>query len=155
MFDQTLFSLREVVNSDYHKGFLELINQLFKLPTFYNFDGYKSVSYEAFCLNMEKIKKQDGIIYVIEDLKNKKIIATGKLIVEQKSHGSKMGIIQDVVTDNSYRGVGNGRRIITKLTELAKHNQCYKVVLNCNPENIEFYKKCGFTQKGVEMCTYL
>lgn len=154
MFDPTLFSLREVVNGDYHKGFLELINQLFKLPHFYNLDGYKSINYEAFCHNMETIQKQGGFIYVIEDIKQKKIIATGKLIVEQKSHGSKMGIIQDVVTDSSYRHSGNGRRIVDQLAKVAKQNQCYKVVLNCNPENIEFYNKCGFKQKGVEMCCY-
>ena len=154
MFDPTRFNLREVVNNDYHKGFLELINQLFKMPGFLTPEG-RSMDFEGFRVIQDTIRLQGGIIYVIEDLVSKKIIATGKLIVEQKSHGSKMGIIQDVVTDSNYRGSGHGKKLILKLLEIAKNNKCYKVVLNCNPENIDFYQKCGFKTKGVEMTYYL
>jgi glucosamine-phosphate N-acetyltransferase len=154
MFDQTRFVLREVEKNDYEKGFLELINQLFKIPGFLNLEG-KSMDLESFGRILELIKIQGGVIYVVEDLSVKRIIATGKLIVEQKSHGSKMGIIQDVVTDSSYRNSGNGRRIVKKLIDTAKEYKCYKVILNSNGENIEFYEKCGFGRKGVEMCSYL
>lgn len=140
------YQIREIHNDDYYKGYLGLINQLFNLPNL-------EVSYDRFCEILSDIKSQNSHIYVIEN--NNKIIATGKIIIEQKSHGSKMGNIQDVVTDNSYRNSGNGKRIINKLVEVGKQHGCYKVVLNCNPNNIEFYKKCNFIQKGVEMCIYM
>ncbi len=148
MYNKMSYNLRLVEYDDYHKGYLNLVNQLFKL------NGGISMEFDNFCKNLDTIKLQGGHIYVIEDILNKRIIATGKLIVEVKSHGSKMGIIQDVVTDSEYRGTGHGYQIISELSKVSKEHQCYKVVLNCNPENIGFYKKCGFIQKGVEMCIY-
>jgi glucosamine-phosphate N-acetyltransferase len=140
--------IREIDNNDYYKGYLELINQLFHLEKM-------EVTYEHFCDILATIQKQNAFIYVIEDLDTNQIIATGKIIIEQKSHGSKMGNIQDVVTDSNYRKSGNGKKIINQLVEVGKQHGCYKVVLNCNPNNIDFYKKCNFIQKGVEMCLYM
>jgi len=138
-------SVRQIEQNDYYKGYLNLINQLFKL-------GNLNISYDEFGEILTNISSQNSYIYVIEE--NNQIIATGKIFIEQKSHGSKMGNIQDVVTDNNYRKFGNGKRIINQLVEIGKQNGCYKIVLNCNAENIEFYQKCGFKQKGVEMCIY-
>ena len=152
MYNKAVFNLRLIEYNDYHKGYLDLVNQLFKLNSIM-YEG-QSIGYESFSKILDTIKLQGGHIYVIEDVINRRIIACGKLIVEQKSHGSKMGIIQDVVTDAGYRGTGHGYQIISKLIEISKQLLCYKVVLNCNPENIGFYNKCGFVQKGVEMCIY-
>jgi glucosamine-phosphate N-acetyltransferase len=139
--------IREIAQTDYHKGYLSLVNQLYKLPEL-------NVTYEQFGELLAIIKTQCSYIYVIEDPSINQIIATGKIFIEQKSHGSKMGNIQDVVTDSNYRKSGNGKTIINQLIEIGKQKGCYKIVLNCSLENIEFYQKCGFKQKGVEMCIY-
>jgi len=44
--------------------------------------------------------------------------------------------------------------LISKLKEISIERGCYKTVLNCNNDNIDFYNKCGFSIKGVEMCVY-
>ena len=84
---------------------------------------------------------------VIEDVNAKKVIGTGALIVERK-FTRKLGIcghIEDIVVDPNYRGKNLGRRLITVLKALAEVNQCYKVILDCSQNNIEFYEKCGFS----------
>ena len=32
--------------------------------------------------------------------------------------------------------------------------QCYKVILDCSSDNVQFYKRCGFTEKEVQMVVY-
>ena len=40
------------------------------------------------------------------------------------------------------------------LLELAKAKQCYKIVLDCKEDRTEFYTKCGFHQRGMQMALY-
>ena len=40
------------------------------------------------------------------------------------------------------------------LTNYAKDQGCYKVVLNCSKNNIDFYKKCNYQEKEVQMVRY-
>lgn len=32
---------------------------------------------------------------------------------------------------------------------------CYKVILDCDEKNVQFYSKCNFAKKGVQMAIYL
>lgn len=138
--------IRALCYDDYDKNYYGLINQLFKLPKI-------DVSKEEFIKIVDQMISQDAHTYVIVD-SNEKIVATGKIIIEQKSHGSKMGIIEDVVVDKENRGSGAGKKIIGKLIEMGERKKCYKVVLNCNDNNVGFYEKCGLVRKGVEMTHY-
>ena len=110
---------------------------------------------EEFIEQINKIKNQNGYIYVIED--NNTIIATGKLLVEYKIHNNfkSMGHIEDVVVDKNYRGKNIGKLLIYKLIDKAKDLNCYKIIANCNENNIKFYEKCNMKIKGTEMCIYL
>jgi glucosamine-phosphate N-acetyltransferase len=40
------------------------------------------------------------------------------------------------------------------LKEIARKEGCYKVILNCAEKNEEFYKKCGFQRKEIQMAYY-
>lgn len=42
-------------------------------------------------------------------------------------------------------------RIIQELLEISKREGCYKVILDCNSDNVAFYDKCGLTAKDVQM----
>ena len=85
-----------------------------------------------------------------------KIVASGTLLIENKIiHGiSKVGHIEDIVVDSKSRGLGLGKKIVSYLTNLAKENNCYKVILNCKEENCGFYEKCGYVRKETEMVQY-
>ena len=136
---------RKLNLTDYHKGFLELLSQLTSIGIH---------SYEDFVLQFNKITTSNTHILVCEE-KNK-IIATGKLIIEPKFHNnfSSMGHIEDIVVDKNYRNNGIGKKIVQSLIDYAFENNCYKVSLNCNQNNTEFYKKCNLNIKGIEMTIY-
>lgn len=54
----------------------------------------------------------------------------------------KAGHIEDVVVDASARGMHLGKKVIDYLTNYAEAMGCYKVKLDCSPENTQFYEKC-------------
>ncbi len=138
--------LRELEPADYHKGFVQLIN--------YFTQNIKVITFEQFSAYIELIKNQGGMILVVEE--NNRIIGTGKLLIEYKLHNNlcKIGHIEDVVIDPTYRRKGFGRKITKKLIEHAKNANAYKIVLNCDEKGIPFYEKCGFVKKGYEMSIY-
>lgn len=142
-------SIRLLTKSDYHKGFLNLLNQL--TPTTQN------CSFEKFSEMYDTMMKLNPTtkVFVIE--KNDVILATAKLFLEFKLHNgfTFMGHVEDVVVNENFRGKGYGKIIMEHVRDTALNNQkCYKVVLNCSESNVAFYKKCGFTRKGKEMVIY-
>jgi glucosamine-phosphate N-acetyltransferase len=140
-----IMNIRLLSSDDYYREYLPLLNQL--TPT-------HTPTYSEFCARLKIMESQRAEIYVIEH--NNQIIATGKLIIEYKLHNNftNMGHIEDLVVHNEFRGKGLGKLITDFLHLRAKELMCYKVILNCSTENVEFYKKCGFKQKGVEMAMY-
>ena len=137
--------IRELEKQDYHKGFLDLINYFTRNPKFF--------TYEEFVKVFENTT--NSITFIIEE--REKIIGTAKLIIEQKFHNNfcKMGHIEDVVVLKEYRSKGYGTLLLNKLIEIGKKKECYKIVLNCNQKNTEYYKKLGFIEKGLEMSLYV
>lgn len=93
-------------------------------------------------------------VIVVEE--NSKIIGMGTIFIERKIiHNFKnVGHIEDIVIDSNHRGKGLGKLIINYLIEYGKNKNCYKILLNCNKNNIEFYKKFNFIQKNYEMSLY-
>jgi glucosamine-phosphate N-acetyltransferase len=47
-----------------------------------------------------------------------------------------------------------GKLLLAALTDLARQRGCYKVILDCSEDNVEFYTKCGFKRKEVQMALY-
>ena len=135
------FNVSPLQVADYHRGFLQLLEQLTTVDT-------ESFSIESFASQMSKVNSE---VYVIRQ--DDKVIATAALLIEHKfiHGGGSIGHIEDVVVDRNYRGNGLGRIIIDYLTARAEEKGCYKVILDCGEHNVPFYKNCGFTQNGVEM----
>lgn len=133
------FELKELGYSDLSRGFLDLINE---------FTGSNTTPAEASQIFDKLPANQATVVAVIKN--HYKVIGTGTVRFEQKfSHGGrKAGHIEDVVVDSNYRGQGIGSAIVTKLIEEAKQRSCYKVVLNCNDQNIGFYQKLGMERSG-------
>ncbi len=84
---------------------------------------------------------------------NGKIVGSATLHLQQKiiRNGGIAGFIEDVVVKESYRGNNIGTLLIQELIKKAKNFKCYKVVLSCFPERVNFYKKNGFTQESITM----
>ncbi|KAI9143398.1 acyl-CoA N-acyltransferase [Paraphysoderma sedebokerense] len=94
---------------------------------------------------------------VIEDVASGTVVAAGTLLAEKKfiRNCGVVGHIEDIVVSETMRGKRLGIRIIETLVEIARQQSCYKVILNCNDDNVTFYEKCGFKKKEVEMALYL
>ena len=137
---------RNLQKNDFNLGYLDLLSQLTEV-------NKNNISFEKFSNFIDKLSENHKIIIIIN---NNKIIATGTLLIENKIiHSiSKVGHIEDIVVDSNSKGLGIGKQIVNYLTNLAKENNCYKVILNCNDHNIGFYQKCGYQKKETQMVKY-
>lgn len=143
-----MYKIRPLAKADYYNNFLQVLNQL-------SMCYVDKISYEDFCRKIDTMYKS-SFTFVIEDQDLCKIIACGTLLIEHKfiHNLSCVGHIEDIVVDAKYRNKGLGKQIIEHLVKEAKDHNCYKVILNCSPDNIKFYEKCGFACKNMEMSIY-
>jgi glucosamine-phosphate N-acetyltransferase len=94
-------------------------------------------------------------IWVIE--KNKQLIACATIMFEKKFifNICTLAHIEDVCVKKEYRNNGYGKLLLTNIIQKAIDKKCYKITLNCNNNNIDFYKKCGFELRANQMTILL
>eukprot|EP00042_Codosiga_hollandica_P027511 m.137543 g.137543 ORF g.137543 m.137543 type:complete len:338 (+) comp52508_c0_seq1:103-1116(+) len=148
MFDK--YRIRVLEPSDYSGNFLKLLEQLTVVG---------DVSRSAFDERFRQIKTEGNqhVIVLEEPATDDRpaiVLATATLFIEQKfiREAGLAGHIEDVVVDKSLRGKGMGRVIIDKLQEIAIAAKCYKIILDCAPNNVAFYEKCGFSLGHSPVC---
>lgn len=133
--------IRKLVVDDYDK-YLPLINTF--RPTVF--------SQSEFAHILSKINKS-GQIWIIEG-DDGAFLATATIIYEHKFLWNTCiyAHIEDVCVRTDCRRGGYGKTIVTHLLREAKKHNCYKVTLDCSPENIPFYTACGLSPRGTQMC---
>eukprot|EP01088_Endostelium_zonatum_P001235 TRINITY_DN11534_c0_g1_i1.p1 TRINITY_DN11534_c0_g1~~TRINITY_DN11534_c0_g1_i1.p1 ORF type:complete len:160 (+),score=27.41 TRINITY_DN11534_c0_g1_i1:104-583(+) len=141
--------VRKLQPGDYEKGFLQLLSQLTTVG-----EIIKS-EFEQRIIEME-LKHETYNLFVLEDVQKSKVIGCATLLVELKfvHNCGKVGHIEDVVVDSTYRGLNLGKLIINHLMQVGKAAGCYKIHLDCSEKNVPFYQKCGFTRKEIQMVWY-
>jgi len=134
-------NIRKLSFDDYD-NFLNLINQF--RPTFF--------SKQDFIILLNELSMNSDIWILVDELNNE-IIATGTILYEKKfiHNLSKVAHIEDICVDSNQRGKGYGKILITHLIDQAKQNNCYKVILDCDPNLKYFYESCGFLNNGLQM----
>jgi glucosamine-phosphate N-acetyltransferase len=108
---------------------------------------------DQFNQNIQDISNMGLIIVcILRENKTVKLVGSGTIIIEPKIiHGGKsVGHIEDVVVHPHYRNQGIAQTILNKLVDYSKYD-CYKVILNCNPNMEPFYNKSGFEKKCIQM----
>ena len=137
-------SFRYIEYNDYNKNYIQLLSQL---------TICENIKFGNFCNFIDDLN-ENHLILVCEI--DNKIVASGTLLIEQKiiRNFGKVGHIEDIVVDNKYNGHGIGKKLLEELKKYAKNNNCYKVILDCRDEVINFYEKCGFSKKEFEMVLY-
>jgi glucosamine-phosphate N-acetyltransferase len=141
------FIIRELKEEDFSNGFFETLSNLTDVGKIRN------------DLNLAKeILKKIGNdknyrIIIAEDKQNRQVIGTATLLIEQKfiHNGGKAGHIEDVATRKGYEGKGIGKKVIEELIKIAKENECYKVILDCNEKVTGFYEKTGLRKHAIMM----
>ncbi|MFA6466806.1 MAG: GNAT family N-acetyltransferase [Patescibacteria group bacterium] len=100
---------------------------------------------------------QPGVYFLVaisqEEASRDQIVATVKLLVEPKFfHGGRLaGHIEDVVTRQGFEGNGLAKALLEEAIKIARTNNCYKVILDCKKELVNFYSKVGFKEHDVCM----
>lgn len=142
----TSFIVRRIEDTDFENGFFETLSNLTTV-------GDIQINGDKMEIVNRVLQNQNCFIFVAEETENHTIIGTATLLIEQKfiHNGGKVGHIEDVATRAGYEGIGVGKKIINKLIEISKDNQCYKIILDCDDKVIKFYEKIGFKKKAVMM----
>ena len=140
------YKIRLLAINDYDKGYLNLLSQLTTVGEI-NKDKYEE--------NFNKLPECHKL-FIIGDITKNTIVSIGSLIIETKfiHNCGKVGHIEDIVVDRNIRGKGLGKMIVNYLSKLSNDLGCYKCILNCSNNLIEFYKKCNFNNNGCEMSLY-
>ncbi|XP_068597146.1 glucosamine 6-phosphate N-acetyltransferase [Brachionichthys hirsutus] len=130
--------LRPLCMADFNRGYFKVLSQLTKAG---------DVTPEQFTKKFEHMKKTgDYYVVVVEDTNLAQIVATATLMTEHKFIHScaKRGRVEDVVVSDMCRGKQLGKLLVSTLTLLSKKLNCYKITLECAPQNVAFYQKCGY-----------
>ena len=144
----SLYQLRKIEKEDFHKNYLYLLKQLTTIDP-------DKINKEMFDTFLDKLNENHQI-YVIEQTEQHIIIGTITIRFEQKLIHT-MGIvcsIEDVIIDTNFRGLKLSKLLINKAVELSKYYGCYKIILNCNDDNVVIYEKNGFKNNGNLMSLY-
>lgn len=141
--------IKELDDSEDHIQYCALLKQLTTInPNSFTYEDYQKQLFVIFSNPYHKI-------FIAKD--DDQIIGTITLLVEPKiiHNLSAVGHIEDVVVDRAYRSRGIGKHLVLKAIDVAKKMGCYKIILDCSSNNVEFYQKCGFVEKDKQMALYL
>ncbi len=77
------------------------------------------------------------------------IAGTVRVLYESKFYhqGKLAAHIEDVATHKNYMGKGVAGFLIKNIIEDCKKNNCYKIILDCSDDLLNFYAKFGFEKK--------
>jgi ribosomal protein S18 acetylase RimI-like enzyme len=67
-------------------------------------------------------------------------------------HRGLSGLIDEIIVAKSYRGKGVGKQLLSSAIEKSRQLRCCEVEVSTEKTNIkarEFYRQCGFTERGV------
>ena len=131
-------TFRYIQKSDIDDIF-QLLNQLTEID-YSNRD--KDICWDEF-----KYSSSIGIVGVY----NKKIVAYGSIVIENKIRGEKAGHIEDIVVDSKFRGMNIGVKLIDKLTKIGDDIGCYRITLFCDKSLVNFYSKNNLNPKEGEI----
>jgi NDP-sugar pyrophosphorylase family protein len=149
-FNNNNFIFRTLEDTDYFKGYIELMKQLSDTLTISSHEEFKQI--------LDSVNKNTNHhIYVLEDMSTKKIIANITVLVEQKFiRGGRNAIhIEDVVVDNSYRGKNIGVKMLKHVNALTYNMNAYKIILDCKDTLESFYNRSGYSKTSIQMSKYI
>lgn len=136
--------IREIDTKEEFTVVLELLKDLN--------DGKKSDETEML-KNWRKMQQYPYFKVFLAELDGK-IVGTFCILICHNigHHGKKFAILENVVITPEMRGHGLGKQMMAEALELAKKENCYKVMLSSNIKRLDahrFYENLGFRQHGI------
>lgn len=111
-------------------------------------DGHENKSLDKL---WDEIYNDPNLHYVVIK-EDEELVATCNIsIIKNLTRGLRpYGLIENVVTHEKYRKRGYGTKVLQKAVEIAKENNCYKVMLmtsSKSKDTLRFYEKAGFSRE--------
>jgi len=140
------FLVREIELADLQQGFFQALSNLADLGRIT--EENKRAEDILFEIKSSPFYK---IFVAVKD--DGQIIGSTTLLIEQKfiHDGGRVGHIEDVATNMKYEGKGVGSALVHRAVDFAKEKNCYKVILDCSENNVQFYKRMGFKAHNLSM----
>ena len=141
--------IRNLEQDDFNKGYLDLLCELSNTIT--------NKSKQFFDNVYTKVQHNDRhYIFVIEDVKQHKIVASVTLLVEPKfiHDGKNVGHVEDVVVAATHRTNKLGTTLIEYVNTFMTELKCYKYILDCHEGLQRFYGKSGYDRRNIQMAMY-
>jgi NDP-sugar pyrophosphorylase family protein/predicted GNAT family N-acyltransferase len=142
-------TIRPLEVGDYNKGYLDLLKQLSDTITISSIDEFETL--------YKQVSSPTQTVYVLEDKLTHQVVANCTLVVERKfiRGGKNVVHIEDVVVDDSYRGLKIGGQLMRYIVaKSALHLDAYKIILDCKEGLEKFYSNSGFNKTAIQMSKY-
>jgi len=100
----------------------------------------------------KKIINFRGIKFFIEQ-DGKEVARAFLYILKNDLHDEPFGFMEDVFVAEEYRSQGLGTKLVKKIIEVAKQNNCYKLIATSRHERAkvhDLYERLGFKDWGRE-----
>lgn len=130
--------IREFNSEDIHNGLLDVLKETWFITEISN----ETLTQWLMSSNYMFVAEIDNIVIGTLTLHTQK-----KLI----RNGGLCGFIEDVAVKSEYRGNNIGSLLVQEGIKKAKELGCYKVILSCFDERINFYTKNGFFRESNTM----
>ena len=122
-------TIRRLRYKDLNNGFIETLRVLNPI----------SLNPKMARTYFQKIQAENPNTFIYVALTDdNQVIGTASLIIDQK-FGGKIGRLEDVATRKDFWGLGVSTTLQNVIISKAKELNCYKLVLNCKENFIEFY----------------
>ncbi|MBN2040501.1 MAG: GNAT family N-acetyltransferase [Spirochaetes bacterium] len=141
MYNKTRYHIRKADEKDIPE-MVDLLVLLFSLEADFTINTGNQTKGLEFLL-----KDKNSHVLVLENENEKIIGMTTMQILISTSEGGRVGLIEDVIISNEYRGKGAGKAIINEIKKLACDLKLTRLQLLADKNNtnaIEFYKKIGW-----------
>lgn len=134
--------IREVIKKDLD-GLLRLYTQLHNNPVPERSEALRTL--------WDQIQNDPNYHILADEEAGALVSSCILLIVPNLTHGQRpYGIIENVVTDQAYRGQGRASAVLHAAKQLAQTKNCYKLMLmtGSKQENtLNFYRRAGYNSK--------
>jgi len=96
------------------------------------------------------INQNSGYHLIVASVDHQVVASITLIVIPNLTHNLRpYALIENVVTHVDYRNQGYASKLIAEAVEIAKENNCYKIMLmtgSKKEETLRFYENCGFTQ---------
>lgn len=102
----------------------------------------------------KSIYNDKNLYYIVVKIDGKIVSSCNIAIIKNLTRNLRSyGLIENVITDSNYRKKGHATKALNMAIEIAKDNDCYKIMLltgSKEKETLKFYEQIGFI-RGIKI----